>query len=382
MNSRKNAPRGESLRIALLEPFFGGSHKSFAEGWRRHSRHEITPVGLPPRFWKWRMRAGAFEMVRRVRELDFLPDLYVAGSLMDVAHFRALAGDRNAPLACYFHEAQAAYPWPGGDGPGERDYQYLLTDLASAAASDAVAFNSHHLSEEFFQRTLKFLQRMPDLSPAWVLDEIRAKSAVLPLGVDVAAIDAARQRGEGGVKGPPTVLWCHRWEYDKNPEAFFRALFTLADEGILFRVLVAGGTFSKVPEIFALARERLGERIAHWGEVKDRDAYAALLLAADVVVSTAFHETFGLGMVEAAYAGAHPLAPRRLAYPEVFPEECREACLYDTDEELTARLRELLSPTAARSRQRWTELFGKYAWERRVEDFDNFAASIHAGKNL
>jgi glycosyltransferase involved in cell wall biosynthesis len=36
-----------------LEPFFGGSHKDFAQGLVSHSRHKIDSVTLPARFWKW-----------------------------------------------------------------------------------------------------------------------------------------------------------------------------------------------------------------------------------------------------------------------------------------------------------------------------------------
>jgi hypothetical protein len=44
------------------------------------------------------------------------------------------------------------------------------------------------------------------------------------------------------------------------------------------------------------------------------------LLISDFVVFTAHHETFDMAMIEAAYSGAHPLVPRRLSYPEIFPE--------------------------------------------------------------
>ena len=30
------------------------------------------------------------------------------------------------------------------------------------------------------------------------------------------------------------ILWNHRWEYDKNPESFFKLLFKLADQNIDF----------------------------------------------------------------------------------------------------------------------------------------------------
>jgi hypothetical protein len=41
------------LRFLFLEPFFGGSHKDFAQGLVSHSRHKIDSVTLPARFWKW-----------------------------------------------------------------------------------------------------------------------------------------------------------------------------------------------------------------------------------------------------------------------------------------------------------------------------------------
>ncbi len=44
------------------------------------------------------------------------------------------------------------------------------------------------------------------------------------------------------------------------------------------------------------------------------------LLDTDVFVSTATHEFFGLSAAEAIAAGAYPLLPDRLSYPEVLSE--------------------------------------------------------------
>ncbi|MCK5007550.1 MAG: DUF3524 domain-containing protein, partial [Spirochaetales bacterium] len=50
---------GENKRFLFLEPFYGGSHREFAEGWQQSSRHTLELHTLPARFWKWRMRGAA-----------------------------------------------------------------------------------------------------------------------------------------------------------------------------------------------------------------------------------------------------------------------------------------------------------------------------------
>jgi len=68
------------------------------------------------------------------------------------------------------------------------------------------------------------------------------------------------------------------------------------------------------------------------GYQRDRTDYEAALCEADVFVSTAEHEFFGLSAVEAALAGAYPLLPERLAYPEIFGrEEDTGACAFFYD---------------------------------------------------
>ena len=87
-------------------------------------------------------------------------------------------------------------------------------------------------------------------------------------------------------------------------------------------------------------------QFGHAGEAR----YGALLRQADVVVSTAIHEFFGVAVVEAIYCGCCPVLPRRLAYPELIPQPYHQACLYQDFEGLLARLRWTLThPDEARA---------------------------------
>ena len=53
------------------------------------------------------------------------------------------------------------------------------------------------------------------------------------------------------------ILWNHRWEYDKDPETFFRAVRTLADEGLDFGLLLLGRSHRSQPDEFLEARQQL-----------------------------------------------------------------------------------------------------------------------------
>ena len=119
---------------------------------------------------------------------------------------------------------------------------------------------------------------------------------------------------------PPVVLWNQRWEYDKDPDAFFRLMNRLDDAGCTFRLILAGEHFEEQPREFERAFERYAERILHYGYAEDFKEYSTLLHRADIIVSTAIHEFFGIAVMEAVYCGAHPLLPRRLSYPELIPQ--------------------------------------------------------------
>jgi hypothetical protein len=51
-----------AMKILLLEPYCGGSHRAWAQGYAARSRHDVTLLTLPARFWKWRMQGGALSV--------------------------------------------------------------------------------------------------------------------------------------------------------------------------------------------------------------------------------------------------------------------------------------------------------------------------------
>jgi glycosyltransferase involved in cell wall biosynthesis len=77
-----------------------------------------------------------------------------------------------------------------------------------------------------------------------------------------------------------------------------------------------GEQFRRSPDVFDSARKEFAEHIDRWGYQEERSDYETALLDADVFVSTADHEFFGFSVLEAAAAGAFPLVPEKLAYPE------------------------------------------------------------------
>jgi glycosyltransferase involved in cell wall biosynthesis len=329
------------MRILALEPYYGGSHKAFLDGWSALSRHDWTILTLPPYKWKWRMRHAAVTFAQEVHEhLSEKPawDLLFCSDMLNLAEFRGLTrrdlGD--LPSVVYFHENQLPNPVRV---ESERDYQFAMTNMTSALAADAVWFNSAFHRDSFLDGLDTFLKRMPDHQPTDAVDAIREKAHVHPPGVTTMPVRCGRK------SGPLQILWAARWEHDKAPQDFFDALAILAKQGVAFRISVIGEQFREVPEIFARARKDFGDCIDRWGYQESRAQYEAALSEADVFVSTAQHEFFGLCAVEAALAGAVPLLPKRLAYPEVFGlEEADEAEQFFYDgcpETLAARLAEL-----------------------------------------
>jgi glycosyltransferase involved in cell wall biosynthesis len=324
------------LRVLFVEPYCGGSHERFARHVAALSRHRVELLTLPGSHWKWRLRGAHLSLLPEVRRRAGEIDCLLASSMLSLAELcgtvPALAGVRKV---VYCHESQFAYPVAPGES---RDVHFGFTNLSTALAADALAFNSRFHLEEFVGGIGRFLKPMPDHRPTRLPDEIRPKCAVIHPGIDCDELERHPPR-RSRAAGPPSVLWNHRWEYDKQPAVFFRVLEALAGEGVPFRVHVVGERFREQPPAFAAGRAALGTRVATFGYLPSRAAYVGILRDADVVVSTAVQEYFGIAVMEAAYCGARPLLPRRLAYPELYPEDC----LYGGEEELRETLRRYLT---------------------------------------
>lgn len=340
--------------MLLVEPYLGGSHRAWAEGYQAHSRHAVEILGLPARFWKWRMHGAAVTLAPRVGRPP--PAIVLASDMLDLAAFLGLARDRlgTAAVALYFHENQLAYPpieaAPDWSASRRRrsarlDAYYPFINFSSAMAADRVLWNSEHNRRTFLEALPAFLKRFPDARPGGAVEAIAAKSEVLPLGLDLteaAGVELADSgHGESAADrqaGPARIVWNHRWESDKAPERFFSALETLAAQGLDFELIVLGEAFGRQPEAFAEARERWADRCLHWGYAQDRASYFAWLRRGDIVVSTARHEFFGAAVCEAIAAGCRPLLPRALSYPELIPARWQAALLYPRQEDFAARL--------------------------------------------
>ena len=183
--------------------------------------------------------------------------------------------------------------------------------------ADHVLVASEFHRRELFAALPAVLSDVPDEPQGHLLATVEERTSVLPVGVELAGLLAADRPAPDG--GPPLIVWPHRWDHDKRPEALLRVLVALAGAGVPFRVAFAGANTRTDPQEFDAAFAALGDRVVHVGHLP-RPEYEALLLRGDVVVSTAAHEFFGVATVETMAAGLVPLLPDRLAYPELVPE--------------------------------------------------------------
>ncbi|GIK56178.1 MAG: DUF3524 domain-containing protein [Chloroflexi bacterium] len=344
------------MKVLLVSPYHGGSHAAWAAGYQQHSRHEVSLLTLPDRFWKWRMHGGAVTLARRFRERKDKPDVILAADMLDVTTFLALTRNEicHIPLVLYMHENQLTYPLPedGATGPmrrqlGERDYHYAFINYVSMLAADAVWFNSHFHLESWFTAVPNFLKHFPEYNELGTVATLQKKSRVLPVGVDFGRLgDWESERLAQSpnlavsplpISQSPLILWNQRWEYDKNPEAFFTALAEVAAAGIPFRLALCGQQYGKRPSAFDTALTQFADHLVHVGYANFA-TYRRLLWQADVVISTAHHEFFGISILEAIYGHTFPLLPHRLSYPELIPAAYHADCLYHTQEELVERL--------------------------------------------
>ncbi|HCY87070.1 MAG TPA: DUF3524 domain-containing protein [Desulfobacteraceae bacterium] len=322
------------------------------------------------------MRGAALQFVKQAQDLSSY-DVIFATDLMDLTDFKGLAGPDCPPVVFYFHENQLSYPLAPNE---KRDFHLGFTNIVSAAAADAVVFNSCFHRDDFFNAARKLLRKMPDTRPGWLLDDIEAKTCVIYPGI---RLPKGRTPGiSGSGLDRPLIVWNHRWEYDKNPDLFFRVLGRLKEKGVGFYLALLGEQYDKVPQVFERAKDTFRDEILVAGYQASGEVYREWLSKGRVVVSTAIQENFGIAVMEATAYGCFPLLPDRLSYPELVPERFRRDVIYSSEKMLLEKLTTALTTAdgLVPARRALAQNAARFSWEAMIGEYDRLLAETARGK--
>lgn len=332
------------------------------------------------------MHGGAVTLAREFLNRNLTPDVLLVTDMLDLTTFLSLTRSRTHRLKVmlYMHENQLTYPLPEepGRGPmrrqrGERDLHYAFINYSSMLAADIIAFNSQFHMGDLFGQLPRFLGHFPEFRENESIGALKQKSTVLPVGVSREGL--WRGTGPEGVRENqvPLILWNQRWEYDKNMDEFLSVMDTIASEGLSFEVALCGQSFQNQSESFLDAIKRLGSRVIHLG-FADEPLYHELLTRADITVSTAFHEFFGISIVEAITCRVFPIVPARLSYPEIVPDRFHPRCLYSSRQSLLELLRSAI--TDRDGRVSWAEELSEcmqvYDWRQVAPVYDRVLEEV------
>jgi glycosyltransferase involved in cell wall biosynthesis len=366
------------MHVLAVEPFYGSSHRAFLDSVIERSHHDWTLVTGHPRHWKWRMRSSPLVLAqateKRLEDEQRVVDVIFCTDMLDLPQWRGLMRGTQwigskCPSVAYFHENQWTYP----TAPKAReDFHYGYTNLLTAIAANVVWFNSHFHQDSFLKACERFLNRMPDSILEHDLGSLRSKSSVIHAGFE--PLPTVNQVADHDTTHRPIVLgWVARWEDDKRPDQFDELLKLLEARGVAFELILLGARPRKGNASLEQIRDRLGDRIRYDGFAENEmvndsgnetgDSYGRWLSEMDVVVSTADHEFFGIAICEAVWAGAIPVVPNRLSYPELAIDEN----LYDSIEQAAALIESIADESIDRRRDRIERSRGKIADYRMSE---------------
>ncbi len=346
----------DPLDVLVVEPYFVDSHAAWVDGWAAHSVHQLTAITRPGDRWRDRLRHASIDIADEIVRRDLTPDVLVASSMTNLSQLVAIVPQlRTIPSMVMMHENHVAYPDRDVSGsPRPTSSEFASITTSALLTAEAIVWNS-----DFHQRIATSAIRKHAVCSEAQLEGISDRSITVPIGIapDLLSVDADPRPNTS-----PLILWNHRWDHDKGPQDFFSALRDIED--LDWRLAVVGRNTRMDPREFRSARQRHTDRIEEWGWVP-RPRYLELLRTADFVVSTAYHEFFGIAVAEAVASGAIPLLPNDLAYREVIPAEYHPLALDDDD--LAERLRDALENVEEwrhRSAGLAAEVQHRFGWPR------------------
>ena len=353
--------------VVLLEPWFEGSHAQWCTGWQQASRHNISVLMGPRGGWRKSLRSGAVFFANELQKSYPTADVIVASTPIDLAGVIGCSSTslRNKPFILYMHESQFGYPH-GLKGP-PADH-LLATDFNAIKASTRTLVASDYHRELLNKALPEFADRLFLGNAAEAMAGFNINT--LPIGVDLIGPRPS------DASGPHRLLWNHRWAADKEPEKFVNVITELALNNYDFEVIAIGPVERSGSAQFLKLKKILGPKLVISGE-QSRNSYVNCLHTADIVVSTSKHEFFGVSVVEAISAGARPLLPNRLSYPELVPDHLRDFFLYSDD--IYDSLARLITTTRSElhaHRDALIQHVESFNWTSLVHDYDDLIDNV------
>ncbi|MBC8311014.1 MAG: DUF3524 domain-containing protein [Candidatus Marinimicrobia bacterium] len=374
----------QKLNILLIEPFYSGSHKSWADSYAQNSEHTVSIISLKGIYWKWRMHGGAISLAKKYNNFiheNHTPDLILTTDMLNLPVFSAFADVRDIPVITFFHENQLTYPWStqDRDKAKQRDHHYGFINYTTALKSDLIMYNSTFHKDSFIGALRKFLKQFPDHNELSNIDVIEQKSVVSYLGLSLQKFDIHKTKSNNKV---PIVLWNHRWEYDKNPASFFQTLRKIKDDGVQFKLVILGEEFDTEMDVFTEARNYFSDEILHMGFCDSFEEYAKWLWKSDYLPVTSNQEFFGASVMEAVYCDVIPILPNRLTYPELFHIESNPNLFYKTDAELVSTLKTTIQSHENKHSLILNNLAAKFDWGIIANKYDCLILEAYEHKKL
>ena len=356
------------MNIIYIEPYYSGSHKRWIDSYNKYSNHNIKILHLPGNKWKWRMHGGAITLANQFLELNEKVDLILCSDFLNLPVFKSICKTKikDIPIIMYFHENQLSYPWSPEDKDIDlkRDLHYHYINYTSSLVSDFNLFNSNYHLESYINSLYKYLKKMPDFNNFESIEKIEKKSSVLYIGCELEKFNQYKVYKKNK---KPLILWNHRWEFDKNPELFFRTLFKLKEEGLDFELAVLGERFKDYPDIFNKAKTYLSDNIIHFGYCDNFKDYAKWLWKANLLPITSNQDFFGISIVEAVFCNTYPILPERLSYTELFDINKNPNIFYKKDNELYQKIKKYLSNSSLKNDFKYLE---KFEWKNIATKYD------------